>query len=113
MSSAVSANTPEQADGGSPFPLVVTLLSTVGALLLFFSTTVAALSEQRALRLVENARQAREATLRRTLEDEARQRAALDLDLQSLMVELDHRGIFAGALLSEPPAGAVPPADPR
>jgi hypothetical protein len=82
------------------FPLVVALFSTVTALGLFFSTTVPAIAELRHLDRVQHDRVKDQWDLTRALEQDALHRIGLELDPQTVVAELDRRGIFAGALLS-------------
>ena len=97
--------------GGEPedghFPLVVTALSTGAALLLFFTTTVPALGEHRHLQDTALDHVHRAETDRAALERETRRRAALQIDPQAILVELDRRGIRATAMAEEPAEDAA------
>ena len=90
------------ADGG--FPLVVAALSTITALALFFTATVPALQESRDLNQVEVEQQQVHTNLWRELDNASKTQMALRVDVQSMMVELDRHGIYAGEVL-DPLAG--------
>jgi hypothetical protein len=79
-------------------------MSTIAALLLFFSATVPALQENRHLRRVEVERQQEHTRLWWELDGESAKQMALRIDVQNLMVELDRQGIYPGDVF-EPATG--------
>ena len=94
------------ADGG--FPLVVAALSTLAALALFFTSTIPAIRESQYVQRVELERQQLHTMLWQELDAAATLRMALRIDIQSLLVELDRQGVFAGAIV-----GVAPPSPPN
>ncbi len=92
-------------DTGGTFPLWIALLSTVAALLLFFNTTVPAIAEMHFLREVEQQRRQLDTGLGREIERDSLHRLGLEADLQSLLVELDKRGIPLQSIASDPTDG--------
>ncbi len=94
----VAAPTDERAG----FALAIAALSTTAALALFFTATVPAMQEDHFLRDVEAEREEQRKTLWGDLDAETSSEAALEVDIQSLLVELDRRGVF--------PAESVTPA---
>lgn len=99
---------------GSAFPLVVAALSTGAALLLFFSGTVPAMQEDQHLREVEAGRARIQDEFWTELDSEVSNRLAWKIDIQSLLVELDRRGIDTWAILNEESTvpGTQPDPDP-
>ncbi len=93
-----SAPAEDATDGG--FPLVVAALSTIAALALFFTSTIPAIQEHQHLQQVEVERQQLHTTLWQELDAASTLQMALRIDIQSLLVELDRQGIFAGAIVS-------------
>ena len=110
-----SASDDTAADGG--FPLVVAALSTIVALALFFTATVPAIQEDRYLQRIEVERQHSHTILWQELDGASALQMALQIDIQSVLVELDRQGIYAGAIVGAPPAPTaatgVLPRDPR
>ena len=98
-------------------PLVVAALSTIAALALFFTATVPAIREERYLNRVEVERQQLHTRIWQELDRAAAQQMALQIDIQSLLVELDRQGIYAGPIVDAPPdptaAAGTLPRDPR
>ncbi len=88
-----------EARGG--FPLVVAGFSTVVALALFGTSTVKAIEEQELLREVETRRQLLRVQTREQLMYDALHRNSLQYDVQSVLVELDRRGVYPGTILSQ------------
>ena len=79
--------------GEGVFPLLVACVSTVLALLLFFSETVPALGEYRHLQEVEDQRFELDHRLFEELETESLHRIGLQIDPQQILLELDRRGV--------------------
>ena len=100
----------EPASGGGSFPLWIALCSTAAALGLFFSTTVPAIAELRFLHDVASQRSSMDQALSRELDRDALHQVRLEYDIQSLLVELDHRGVTPEAFLpaAPEPAGGDP-----
>jgi hypothetical protein len=96
----------DRQERSATFPLIVAATSTGIAVALFFSTTVPALDEHRALRSIDGQRHAQEQALRRELDADTELRMSLRVDPQAILVELDRRGVLPEAIQ----AGAAPPA---
>lgn len=86
---------------GGRFPLWIALGSTILALTLFFSTTVPAIAEMRFLRGVAFERVETDRRLSQELDRDALHQVGLECDIQSLLVELDKRGIPLDSILSK------------
>lgn len=90
---------------GGAFPLWISLGSTIAALILFFSATVPAIAEMRYLGEVAHERIRFDEQLSEELDRDALHRIGLEYDLQTLLVELDKRGIPCDSILSNDPDG--------
>ena len=86
---------------GGTFPLWIALGSTTLALALFFSTTVPTITEMRFLRGVAFERVETDRRLSQELDRDALHQVGLECDIQSLLVELDKRGIPLDSILSK------------
>ena len=95
---------PDETAANGGFPLVVAALSTIVALALFFTATIPGMQEDQHLQQVEVERQQLHTMLWQELDAASTQRMALRIDIQSLMVELDRQGIYAGAIFGAAPA---------
>jgi heme exporter protein D len=83
------------------FTLWIALGSTAVALAIFFSDTVGAITEMRFLQNVAQERRAIDRDLSQELKRDTLHRIGLDYDLQSLLVELDKRGIPMDTVFSQ------------
>ncbi len=83
------------------FPLCIALGSTAAALTIFFSDTVGAITEMRFLQDVAQERRAIDGDLSQELKRDTLHRIGLEYDLQSLLVELDKRGIPMDTVFSQ------------
>ena len=86
---------------GGAFPLWVALGSPILALALFFSTAVPAIAEMRFLHGVAFERIETDRRLSEELNRDALHQVGLECDIQSLLVELDKRGIPLDSILSK------------
>ena len=104
-SSRSDRSAPERRDDtsfrGGAFPWWIALGSTVAALALFFSSTVPAIAEMRFLRSVVDQRFEMDQRLSEELNLDSLHRVGLECDIQSLLVELDKRGIPLDSILSK------------
>jgi hypothetical protein len=83
------------------FPLVIAAFSTIAALALFSTSTVQAFSEHEHLTAVEMERSRLRHETRGRLNRDALHRISQQFDIQSLLVELDRRGVYPGTILSQ------------
>ena len=82
------------------FPVVVTVISLLLALGLFFQSTAPALQERQELAQVELQKRAQLQEMMRQTTAFALRRTALEWDLQTILVELDRQGIYPGEILA-------------
>ena len=86
---------------GGRFPLVVALVCTVLASVLFLTGTVPALREADDLRRTEQSNRAELLQLLRQSRELRQRQRALDWDPQTLLVELDRRGLHPDDMLDD------------
>lgn len=91
----------ETSDARGGFPLVVAGFSTLVALTLFGTSTIQAIEESEQLSEVFTQRELYRLQTREQLMHDALHRNSLRYDIQSVLVELDRRGVYPGTILSQ------------